>query len=341
MVWTALWMTLHIERKSTTTYLLTVQLPGTIITVLSFGAFWLDVSVSGERIGFGSTMLLTILLLMTIVGESVPKCGELLWIDLFNWVNFGFCVLALLESFWVSYLYHGEHGVEEELIIKKKASEMAELSVAELSAALIEKRHITTQWVDNVSKHFFPAAYVFSIALVIATTPMDNYEDNYTAGSYTGLWPASRVDVWPPIVMTLVILAVFACLSRGRVHRAARKLVNQIKGPAATAPRSRDLVGVSSSSPGSPRRSSVNEATQRELSAASESGLSVQPCTLQVAPGSLIDKKNVIAAQYGWEVSTPMPKVALEAAHDLGITTSNKSTAALINEVHAKLAKSV
>jgi hypothetical protein len=56
--------------------LLTVQIPGTIITVLSFGAFWLDVSVSGERIGFGSTMLLTILLLMTIVGESVPKCGE-------------------------------------------------------------------------------------------------------------------------------------------------------------------------------------------------------------------------------------------------------------------------
>ena len=35
-----------------------------------------DVSVSGERIGFGSTMLLTILLLCTLVGESVPKSGE-------------------------------------------------------------------------------------------------------------------------------------------------------------------------------------------------------------------------------------------------------------------------
>ena len=56
--------------------LLTVLLPGTIITLLSFCTFWLDVSVSGERIGFGSTMLLTILLLMTLVGESVPKCGE-------------------------------------------------------------------------------------------------------------------------------------------------------------------------------------------------------------------------------------------------------------------------
>ena len=56
--------------------LLTIILPGTIITLLSFCTFWLDVSVSGERIGFGSTMLLTILLLMTIAGESVPKCGE-------------------------------------------------------------------------------------------------------------------------------------------------------------------------------------------------------------------------------------------------------------------------
>ena len=27
----------------------------------------------------------------------------------------------------------------------------------------------------------------FSLALVVATTPMDNYEDNYTAGSYTGV----------------------------------------------------------------------------------------------------------------------------------------------------------
>ena len=33
-----------------------------------------------------------------------------------------------------------------------------------------------------------------------------------------------------------------------------------------------------------------------------------------------------------------MPKVASEAAHELGITTGSKSLAELINEVHAKLA---
>ena len=277
--------------------------------------------------------------------------GELLWIDLFNWVNFGFCVLALLESFLVHYLYYCEHGGENmaELTKKKGPSEMAELSAA--SVALIKRRQITTQRVDSFSKHFFPAAYALSLALVQATTPMDNYKDNYTVESYQGMWPASHVDAWPPTVIVLVILAVFACLYRGRIHRAARKLANKIKGPAATSPPRRDLLGASSSSAGI----SSNEAIQRESSTASESGpsiqpiqrdtsaaseaaLSIQPCTLQVAPGSLIDKKNAIAAQFGWDVSTSMPKVASEAAHDLGITTGSKSLAELIHEVHAKLA---
>eukprot|EP00964_Phaeocystis_antarctica_P030125 scaffold16978_cov71-Phaeocystis_antarctica.AAC.4 len=302
-----------------------------------------------------------------------PHLGELLWIDLWNWVNFGFCVLSLLESFLVHYLYYGEHGGENmaELTKKKGPSEMAELSAA--SAALIKRRQITTQRVDSFSKHFLPAAYAFSLACVWATTAMDNYKDDYTVESYQGLWPASHVDVWPPTVAMLVILAAFACLYRGRIHRAARKLANKIKGPAATAPPRRDLLGASSSSGGisGPRSSSngvvqretsaasesslSNQPTQRESSTASESGpsiqpiqrdtsaaseaaLSIQPCTLQVAPGSLIDKKNAIAAQFGWDVSTSMPKVASEAAHDLGITTGSKSLAELIHEVHAKLA---
>ena len=207
------------------------------------------------------------------------------------------------------------------------------------------------------------------------------------------MWPASHVDIWFPTVAILVILAVFACLYRGRIHRAARKLANKIKGPAATSPPRRDLLGASSSSAGVSRRSLLlsrlalnglrargpsgprsssngviqretsavsesslsNQPTQRESSTASESGpsiqpiqrdtsaaseaaLSIQPCTLQVASGSLVDKKNFIAAQFGWNVSKSMPKVASEAAHDLGIATGSKSLAELIHEVHAKLA---
>ena len=206
------------------------------------------------------------------------------------------------------------------------------------------------------------------------------------------MWPASHVDIWFPTVAILVILAVFACLYRGRIRQAARKLANKIKGPAATSPPLRDLLGASSSSAGVSRRSLLlsrlalnglrargssgprssshgviqretsaaesslsNQSTQRESSTASESGpstqpiqrdtsaaseaaLSIQPCTLQVASGSLVDKKNFIAAQFGWNVSKSMPKVASEAAHDLGIATGSKSLAELIHEVHAKLA---
>ena len=85
-------------------------------------------------------------------------------------------MLSLLESFWVHYLYYGEHCGENmaELIKKERPSEMTELSA--VSAALIKRRQITTQRVDSFSKHFFPAVYAFSLALVIATTP--NGESN-------------------------------------------------------------------------------------------------------------------------------------------------------------------
>ena len=63
-----------------------------------------------------------------------------------------------------------------------------------------------------------------------------------------------------------------------------------------------------------------------------------QPAALMVAPGSLVDKKNRIAAQYGWDHSKPIPLVASEAANDLGIVSNGKKcTADLINEVHALL----
>ena len=77
-----------------------------------------------------------------------------------------------------------------ELTIKKRPSEMTELSA--VSAALIKRQQITTQRVDSFSKHFLPAAYAFSLALVQATTPMDNYKDNYTVESYKGMWPIVR-----------------------------------------------------------------------------------------------------------------------------------------------------
>ncbi len=45
-------------------------------------ALLLDASNVGERLGYCGTMLLSIQLLMIIVSDLVPSCGEMLWIDL-------------------------------------------------------------------------------------------------------------------------------------------------------------------------------------------------------------------------------------------------------------------
>ena len=66
---------------------------------------------------------------------------------------------------------------------------MSSAASSVVSAASIKRRQITTQRVDSFSKHFLPAAYAFSLALVIATHPMDHYKDNYTVESYQGMWP--------------------------------------------------------------------------------------------------------------------------------------------------------
>jgi hypothetical protein len=236
--WTGLWIIFHITRKSMTYYILTILLPGCIITFLSFGPFWLDVSKSGERISFGATMLLTILLLMTIVAETVPKCGEMLWLDLFNWVNFGFCVLSMLESFLVYYWCFGENGEDSPMELKERMESLSN-SLTEITAQMKKERtglsrqisrlarklehttvaEITTREIDYFSRRFFPAAYIFALSLVLGMHPKDNYEREYTLPSYIGMWPAGRIDLWPyPTLAVLFCLAAFFC------HRRARDL---------------------------------------------------------------------------------------------------------------------
>ena len=70
---------------------------------LSFSAFFLHPSV-GERIGFGSTMILAQFVLMTVAGDELPTCGELLWIDVLLCLNMIFTFVALLESCYVTYI---------------------------------------------------------------------------------------------------------------------------------------------------------------------------------------------------------------------------------------------
>ena len=91
--WTQLWIVFHIQRSSNY-YILLIEMPSIIITVLSFGQFWMDASAIGARLGFGATMFLTSYVLQSVSGDSLPRCGELLWINYFNVLNLTFCVLV-------------------------------------------------------------------------------------------------------------------------------------------------------------------------------------------------------------------------------------------------------
>lgn len=129
---TALWIELHMQRQSRTYYVLTIEMPGIIITALSFLPMLLDVT-QGERLGFGATMLLTILLLMTIVGEIVPRCGEMLWVHLLNWTNFGFCMLSTVETVVISYIMYSEYDHKELEVVGEQVGEQVSKFARRLS----------------------------------------------------------------------------------------------------------------------------------------------------------------------------------------------------------------
>ena len=91
--WTQLWIVFHIQRSSAY-YVLLIEFPGIVITLLSFGQFWMDASAIGARLGFGATMFLTSYVLLSVSEDSLPRCGELLWINYLNVLNLVFCVIA-------------------------------------------------------------------------------------------------------------------------------------------------------------------------------------------------------------------------------------------------------
>ena len=217
--WTALWLVIHIKRTSTTYFVLAIILPGVLITLLSFCPLWLDVTKSGERISFGATMLLTILVLMTLVGEVVPKCGEMLWIHLINWVNFGFCVLAMLESFVVYYICFGESGQDTGHELADAAGEGSDDHPAKEEIHHKRwKEEINARTIDYWHRRILPSTYFVTLAVITIIKPDDGYEDNYAAPTFEGFWPRNgvyRERVWFLVTTLVVVFALCLVQVRG------------------------------------------------------------------------------------------------------------------------------
>ena len=52
----------------------------------------------GERLGFGITLVLVVEVSKSTMSALLPICGELLWMELFFWINFIATCASLVES---------------------------------------------------------------------------------------------------------------------------------------------------------------------------------------------------------------------------------------------------
>ena len=78
-------------------YLRFVLLPLAIFSLISFSVFFMSFEV-GERLGFGITLVLVVEVAKQTISTFLPVCGELVWMELYIWINWIFTCLALLES---------------------------------------------------------------------------------------------------------------------------------------------------------------------------------------------------------------------------------------------------
>ena len=219
--WTSLWLVVYVTRKSSTYYDLTIIMPGILITLLSFGPLWLDVTKSGERISFGATMLLTILVLMTLVGEVVPRCGEMLLIHLINWVNFGYCVLAMLESFVVYYICFGESGDDT-------GHEVAGLHIRDDDAEGENQRSMKYREEQNArafdywNRRIMPTSYIFILVLIFTMDIEDDYVDSFASPTF--MWFNGWVFLkfrYPWVLILMLAVSGALCILQFRPFKSA------------------------------------------------------------------------------------------------------------------------
>lgn len=102
--WPTLRYTIELTR-SNHYYEFSMLMPTVLLCCVSFMVFGLKHEV-GERLSFGITLVLAMVLMQTLVSAMLPVCGELLWVELFFFYNLVFSIFALLETCTVLYFAH-------------------------------------------------------------------------------------------------------------------------------------------------------------------------------------------------------------------------------------------
>ena len=79
------------------------------LTILGFAAFWMDPS-TGERLGFGIIMVLSMLAHDITAVNYMPICEERVFMDYMSLVCMLFAAVCLLETCLVLFVHHQAHA---------------------------------------------------------------------------------------------------------------------------------------------------------------------------------------------------------------------------------------
>lgn len=99
---------LELKRVNSTSWFWIVVMPMAALTYLAMFAAFIPIE-SGERLGYGITMLVAVEVNKMVLVGVVPIAGEILQLEILTFFSALFCYLALLQSFVIMFLYrHGK-----------------------------------------------------------------------------------------------------------------------------------------------------------------------------------------------------------------------------------------
>jgi len=103
--WPTLSFTFVFERRTTNYYQRSLVFVMITFTFLASAVFFFDIRC-GERLGYGITILLSMVATEIIAADILPICPELLWIECITFGSTIFAIGCLLESCVVTHIYY-------------------------------------------------------------------------------------------------------------------------------------------------------------------------------------------------------------------------------------------
>ncbi len=134
-----------------------------MFTYASFGMFMLTID-SGERLGYGISVVLVTVAQEIITSNYVPLCKESLWLNTFTQISTYLTFIGLFESVLVSWLFHMSNRVKERAAKERERTmnEMQRDSTGLVAGASSESEQCSietstlppdTSWMSKLTKN--------------------------------------------------------------------------------------------------------------------------------------------------------------------------------------------